>query len=113
MEEKTMPETTDRAQLEAELNAARRKHKQLEDRLSQKSEIGLAADSTGTYQLEVLLAQKERLEDQIKTLQDTLDRVAEGEYGVCVRCGQPINPERLEILPTTKLCVDCAREVSA
>jgi hypothetical protein len=27
----------------------------------------------------------------------------------CTLCGRPIDPERLEVLPDTKFCVDCAR----
>ena len=26
----------------------------------------------------------------------------------CINCGKPINPERLEVLPETKICKHCA-----
>ena len=28
---------------------------------------------------------------------------------LCSLCGKPINPARLEVLPETKFCIDCAR----
>lgn len=35
------------------------------------------------------------------------DRIAAGTYGVCDDCGSAIPAERLEIMPTTKHCVQC------
>jgi len=37
-----------------------------------------------------------------------LERVETGTYGVCVRCGQPIPPARLEVRPFATMCVSCA-----
>lgn len=37
-----------------------------------------------------------------------LNRITDGEYGICVECDEPINKKRLEIDPTLLLCVDCA-----
>jgi len=34
-------------------------------------------------------------------------------FGVCERCGRDIEVERLEIIPETRLCARCAREVEA
>jgi hypothetical protein len=30
-------------------------------------------------------------------------------HRLCAICGRPINPARLEVLPNTKFCIDCAR----
>ena len=37
-----------------------------------------------------------------------LSRVGAGSYGLCLRCGRPLAPERLEALPATRWCVSCA-----
>lgn len=37
-----------------------------------------------------------------------LQRMEEGEYGYCVSCGEEIPVKRLELDPTTAVCVDCA-----
>ena len=34
-----------------------------------------------------------------------LKRIAEGSYGMCVRCGQPIAQKRLEALPWAAYCI--------
>jgi RNA polymerase-binding transcription factor DksA len=39
---------------------------------------------------------------------DALRRLDEGQYGICEGCGRSIPEERLEILPFTAVCVDCA-----
>lgn len=31
-----------------------------------------------------------------------------GGYGICARCGRPISPGRLEVLPAASRCVQCA-----
>lgn len=36
-------------------------------------------------------------------------RIEGGDYGRCEVCGRPIDPERLEVLPTASTCVACAR----
>jgi DnaK suppressor protein len=36
-----------------------------------------------------------------------LQRLGEGSYGTCERCGEPIPWQRLEVLPMTRLCTPC------
>ena len=36
------------------------------------------------------------------------ERVADGTYGVCASCGDPIAPGRLEARPTARTCIACA-----
>lgn len=36
------------------------------------------------------------------------DRIADGSYGTCAVCGDPIGAERLEALPATATCIRCA-----
>jgi DnaK suppressor protein len=38
-----------------------------------------------------------------------LAKLAEGSYGVCDACGKPIPARRLEAIPESVVCVDCAR----
>src|ERR1700750_1851219 len=45
---------------------------------------------------------------QVAALDDALRRLAEGRYGVCGRCGQPIGAERLAARPAAVTCVRCA-----
>ncbi|MCW2641235.1 MAG: yocK 1 [Dactylosporangium sp.] len=47
---------------------------------------------------------RERLID----LDRALERLSEGTYGECERCGQPIAAERLEARPASRTCIGCA-----
>ncbi len=42
-----------------------------------------------------------------RRIEAALERLDAGKYGICERCGKPINPRRLEALPYVTLCVDC------
>src|SRR3954469_21290282 len=41
-------------------------------------------------------------------IERALEKIAEGSYGVCDRCGNPIPEKRLEAAPESVLCVACA-----
>ena len=45
---------------------------------------------------------------EIRRIDAALIRVAEGEYGYCVECGEAISPRRLEIDPAAPRCSACA-----
>ncbi len=45
---------------------------------------------------------------QIQRIEAALQRIDNDAFGVCVRCGEDINPKRLEIDPTSPLCISCA-----
>ncbi|MCL6637645.1 MAG: TraR/DksA C4-type zinc finger protein [Alicyclobacillus sp.] len=53
--------------------------------------------------------------DQIRLQQvdRALQALAEGTYGTCQRCGQPIPVERLEANPVATFCVQCQRAAEA
>ncbi len=38
-----------------------------------------------------------------------LEKINQGKYGVCERCGKPINKRRLKFLPQARLCIRCSR----
>lgn len=40
-------------------------------------------------------------------LDEAMNRIEEGTYGICVICDEPIHPKRLEAIPYAKLCLDC------
>jgi RNA polymerase-binding transcription factor DksA len=47
-------------------------------------------------------------ERRITEVDAALANVRAGRYGVCLACGRPIPPGRLEARPTATLCVRCA-----
>jgi DnaK suppressor protein len=51
------------------------------------------------------------LERKLEDIDHAIKQAQQHGYGICERCGKPIDPERLEIFPETTLCIDCKREV--
>lgn len=49
----------------------------------------------------------ETLKVQVAEIDKALGRIAEGEYGICASCGNPIPAARLEARPESTLCVEC------
>jgi RNA polymerase-binding protein DksA len=45
---------------------------------------------------------------EIKQIKDALQRIEQGSYGYCVKCGEKIDPRRLRALPTAITCIACA-----
>ena len=45
---------------------------------------------------------------EIEKIRAALARIEDGTYGTCVRCGDPISDERLDVLPATPFCRTCA-----
>jgi YteA family regulatory protein len=46
-------------------------------------------------------------------INEALERLEEGKYGICLVCGRPIDLERLEVLPQTLTCIECQQHVEA
>jgi DnaK suppressor protein len=51
------------------------------------------------------------LEAKLQDIQTALRSIEKGSYGICTRCGKPIEPGRLEVKPDATLCVKCQEEV--
>lgn len=45
----------------------------------------------------------------ISDIDHALEKIDEGSYGRCDRCGESIPDARLEALPASAFCVECAR----
>jgi RNA polymerase-binding transcription factor DksA len=48
--------------------------------------------------------------DHLAELDDALDRLRQGRYGQCERCGRPIAAGRLAARPAARTCITCAAE---
>ena len=45
--------------------------------------------------------------EQLRQINDALQRIKDGTYGVCADCEKPISPKRLQAVPWAKYCVQC------
>jgi DnaK suppressor protein len=48
------------------------------------------------------------LKEALADVEAALQRVEDGTFGLCLRCGQPIAEARLEAMPAAQLCMKCA-----
>lgn len=49
-------------------------------------------------------------EAELRGIDAALDRIKAGTFGTCVRCGEPVSVERLNAVPHTPFCKNCAAE---
>jgi DnaK suppressor protein len=64
--------------------------------------------STIAFEREQFAAVRAQALAHLADIDAAIARLAEGRYGTCERCGQPIAPERLDALPAARLCIACA-----
>jgi RNA polymerase-binding transcription factor len=68
---------------------------------------GFADSAQATAERSELLAIVDGLRTMYADVTHALERLDQSSYGTCERCGKDIPPERLEALPTARLCVAC------
>src|SRR3989442_8377052 len=56
---------------------------------------------------EINLILSDRDRDKLHAIEDALERIEAGSYGICEMCEEEIAPERLEALPFTRPCRTC------
>jgi RNA polymerase-binding protein DksA len=70
--------------------------------------IHMADLGTDTFEQEVALSLVENEQAIMDQIGPALERIEQGTFGTCQECGRPIGEERLQALPYTPYCVDCA-----
>lgn len=53
---------------------------------------------------------RDRERKLINKIKDALERIDDGTFGVCDKCGEDISEGRLKARPVTTLCIDCKIE---
>lgn len=96
-------------ELRHELEELRRQIAMLEEGLEEKPEYGMGKGDPSITRWELDQAMLGDLKRRVDSLEEQLSRIRQGTYGICERCGAPINPDRLAVLPDTNLCIECAR----
>ncbi len=65
--------------------------------------------SARTYAQSKQLAMRRLWTAMLEKVEDALERLHQGMYGICECCGCPIPKERLSALPSATLCVSCSQ----
>lgn len=78
-----------------------------DESLSRDDIIDLAEDGTDAFdrQFALLLASSEH--DAVFEIDEALQRIEDGTYGICQQCFKPVDTTRLKALPFVKMCVKC------
>ena len=64
-------------------------------------------EAANIYNKQILLSLNENERVRLQEVDEALDRIANGTYGICEECGGPIGLKRLEARPVAKYCVPC------
>lgn len=64
-------------------------------------------EAANIYNKQILLSLNENERMRLQEVDEALDRIANGTYGICEECGGPIGLKRLEVRPVAKYCVPC------
>ena len=88
---------------------------ELEDRLSRiESDLAETPDADSSERAvqmeddEALEGQAAVISSEIASIRRALERIDEGTYGECVKCGEEIAEGRLQARPEAALCIACA-----
>ena len=95
--------------LRRQLNRTQERIATLEVALNEKLDSDLGRGDPAVTRREVNRALVKRLKEQAEKLEQALSQLDQGRYGKCIRCGEPIHPDRLAVLPDTRLCIECAQ----
>ncbi len=69
----------------------------------------MADDATEVSEQAKSFALRRHLEGMIKEIDRAIVRAEKGKYGICEHCGQTISEERLRVMPSASLCIECAK----
>lgn len=109
-----MADQQSRTDLRAQLESERLQLVERIRELSPDSEAGLEFDENFADSAQVAAEQGETqalaasLRDQLDEVDRALRKMDEGTYGLCERCGGEIEQARLEAMPATPYCRNCA-----
>jgi len=66
------------------------------------------ADEVEEYSMRLPL--EHQLETKLAAINEALQRIEKGTYGICLKCGKAIPLQRLEIFPEAGLCLNCQQQ---
>ncbi|MGX6604880.1 TraR/DksA family transcriptional regulator [Micromonosporaceae bacterium Da 78-11] len=77
------------------------------ERLADSAGDDQADTGTKTFEREQEITLANNLLERITQVERAIDRLSEGNYGWCERCGNAIPVERLAAFPSATLCIPC------
>ena len=67
----------------------------------------MADQASGTNEVHIQLKLKQTDAKILQAIEEALERLDSGSYGVCRDCGEDIAAARLNAIPWTRVCIGC------
>jgi DnaK suppressor protein len=71
----------------------------------------MADAASNTYTADILMSISDNDLRLLKDIDNTLDKMEKGTYGICEECEEIINEKRLEANPVARYCITCKRQM--
>ena len=68
-------------------------------------------DAARTYTNQLMTNLGEQDWEKLKQVDEALEKIKDGNYGICSTCDQPIPEARLDVVPFAKFCVECLSKI--
>ncbi len=73
----------------------------------------MADQASGNNEVHIQLKLKQTDAKILQAIEEALERIQKGSYGVCRDCGEPIAEARLNAIPWTRVCIACKEKQGA
>ena len=73
----------------------------------------MADQASGNNEVHIALKLRQTDAKILQAIEEALQRIDKGTYGVCRDCGNMIAPARLKAIPWTRVCIDCKEKQKA
>ena len=84
---------------------ARNRKMETEELITEIGDLYDSADNERDRQLSHILNDRDR--KKLIEIDEALERIEDGTYGICEECGKRIAPNRLKVMPFARLCILC------
>jgi DnaK suppressor protein len=71
----------------------------------------MADAASNAYNADILMSLSDNERNMVREIDSALDKIANGTYGICEECEEPINEKRLEANPVARYCISCKRMI--
>ena len=69
----------------------------------------MADAASNSYNADILMSISDNDLNLLKDIDNALDKIKNGAYGICEECEEKINEKRLEANPVARYCISCKR----
>ena len=82
------------------------KYKSPKDHLDEQV-ADIADDAVQSYDRQLMMGLGEKEFEKLRLVEEAIEKLDEGQYGICLECEELISEERLTVIPFASHCVDC------